>query len=323
LIQRPAKIKHVRSKTWPLAKLVNNLDRAREWLGRVDVRADIAAPSELAILFDLLDLGPAPQAGGELPPLAHSLYFRAWGRASETTESGDFLDPALPPIELPRRLCVERRIRFDRTIRVGDPIWRYAHVVDVAERAGAAGPIVTLRLRHDIADSEGVAISEDRRLIYMARGEPLPASAPLAIRGPARWSREFRADPRALFSYSALTRDKNRVHYDRPFATFVEGHPGLVVQTDLAATLLLDLLREHAPGARLLECSLYTRRWLHDTGPLRLFGRPRGADAAELWAEDAQGRLAIEAIATFESGSLNTAKPAAERSANPTGADRS
>ena len=286
------------------------------------MRADIAAPSELAILFDLLGLGPAPQAGDELPALAHSLYFRAWGRASETTESGDVVDPSLPPIELPRRLCIERRIRFDRAIRVGDPIWRYAHVVDVAERAGEAGPIVTLRLRHDIADSEGVAISEDRRLLYMARGESLPASAPRATRGPAQWSREFRADPRALFSYSALTRDKTRVHYDRPFATFVEGHPGLVVQTDLAATLLLDLLREHAPGARLVECLLYTRRWLHDTGPLRLFGRPRGRDGADLWAEDGQGRLAMEAIATFDAGSQKGARPAAGRGANPMTADR-
>jgi 3-methylfumaryl-CoA hydratase len=297
-----------------LAKVLNNLDRAREWLGRVDVRADIAAPSELATLFDLLELGPAPQAGDELPPLAHSLYFRAWGRMSETTESGDFVDPALPPIELPRRLCVERRIRFDRAIRVGDPIWRYAHVVDVAERPGEAGPVVTLRIRHDIADAEGVAISEDRRLIYMARGEPLPVSAPLAIHGPAQWSREFRVDPRALFSYSALTRDKNRVHYDRPFATFVEGHPGLVVQTDLAAILLLDLLREHAPGERLLECSLYTRRWLHDNGPMRLFGRPRGVDAADLWAEDAQGRLAVEAVAIFENDPLKKAGREAHRS---------
>jgi len=203
------------------------------------VRADVAAQSPLAMLFDLLQLGPAPQVGDELPPLAHSLYFHAWGRMSETTESGDFLDPALPPIELPRRLCVERNIRFHRPICVGDPIWRFAHIVDAAERAGEAGPLVTLRLRHDIADSEGVAISEDRRVLYMARGEPLPVRPFPALRSPAVWLREYRADPRALFSYSALTRDKSRVHYDRPFATFVEGHPGLVVQTDLAATLLI------------------------------------------------------------------------------------
>ena len=131
--------------------------------------------------------------------------------------------------------------------------------------------------------------------------------------------REFRADPRALFSYSALTRDKSRVHYDRPFATFVEGHPGLVVQTDLAATLLLDLLREHAPNARvhpIANCD--SRRWLHDTGPLRLFGRPRGTGAADLWAEDAQGRLAIETVVTFENDPLETSpRPAAGNAASP------
>jgi 3-methylfumaryl-CoA hydratase len=312
------------TKTRLLAKPVNNLDRAREWLGRVDVRADVAAQSQLATLFDLLQLGPAPQEGDELPPLAHSLYFHAWGRMSETTESGDFLDPALPPIELPRRLCVERNIRFHRPIRVGDPIWRFAHIVDAAERAGEAGPLVTLRLRHDIADSEGVAISEDRRILYMARGEPLPARPFLAMRSPAVWLREYRADPRALFSYSALTRDKSRVHYDRPFATFVEGHPGLVVQTDLAATLLIDLLREHAPKARFIGCELHTRRWLHDTGPLRLFGRPRGTGAADLWVEDAQGRLAIEAVVNFENDPLETSpRRAAGNAASPARANPS
>ncbi len=242
----------------------------------------------------------APEIGGELPPLAHWLYFQPWGRTSETSESGDFLDPALPPIELPRRLCVERRIQFHRPIRVGDPFSRLTHVVDVGERTGAVGPIVTLLLRQEIANAEGVAVSEEQRLIYMARGEPLQTSAPRASRGPALWSRRFRADSRALFFYSALTRNTSRVHYDRPFATFVEGYPGLVVQADLVAALLLDLLHEHAPQARVLTWELRVLRCLYDTEPLLLFGRPCETGAAELWAEDAQGRVAIEAFPTLD-----------------------
>jgi 3-methylfumaryl-CoA hydratase len=265
------------------------------------VRADVAAPSPLATLFDLLDLAePAPEIGAELPPLAHWLYFSSWGRSSETGENGDYLDPTLPPIELPRRLCIESRIQFHHPIHVGDPISRLTRVVDVAERAGRAGPIVTLLLRNEIIDAEDVAVSEERRLLYMTRGEAWHSSEPRRARQSAEWSRQFRPDTRALFRYSALTRNMSRVHYDRPFALFVEGHPGLVVQNELVTARLFDLLREHRPGARVRSCELRTRRWLYDTEPTLLFGRQRDDGLVELWAEDAQGRLAIEGVVTLD-----------------------
>jgi 3-methylfumaryl-CoA hydratase len=300
LIQAEQKIKHL-AQTKVLAKPVINLDRAREWLGRVDVRSDVAAPAPLAALFDLLDLGrAAPEIGAELPPLSHWLYFSSWGRLSETRESGEHHDPTLPPIELPRRLCFECRIQFHRPIRVGDPISRLTPVVDVGERDGRVGPIVTLLLRQEISDAEGVVVSEERRLLYMARGEVWHSDGSWPARGAASWSRRFQPDTRALFRYSALTRNMSRVHYDRPFALFVEGHPGLVVQSELAAALLFDLLREHDPRARVRSCELRIHRWLYDTEPMFLFGRPRDDGSIDLWAEDSHGRLAIRGLATLE-----------------------
>lgn len=72
------------------------------------------------------------------------------------------------------------------------------------------------------------------------------------------------------------------------------------MQADLVAALLLDLLREHAPDARVLTWELRILRCLYDTEPLLLFGRPHEACAAELWAEDAQGRVAMEAFPTLD-----------------------
>jgi 3-methylfumaryl-CoA hydratase len=265
------------------------------------VRADVAAASQLATLFNLLGIAEsAPEIGAELPPLAHWLYFSSWGRSSETGENGDYLDPSLPPIELPCRLCVDSRIWFHRSIRVGDPISRLTRVVDVGERAGRVGPIVTLLLRHEISNSEGVAVSEERRLLFMARGETWGADAPRRTTRSAEWSRQFRPDTRALFRYSALTCNMSRVHYDRPFALFVEGHPGLVVQGEFVAEMLLNLLREHRPGARVRSCELHTQRRLYDTEPMFLFGRPDEDFAIDLWAEDAQGRLAIDGRVTLD-----------------------
>jgi 3-methylfumaryl-CoA hydratase len=49
--------------------------------------------------------------------------------------------------------------------------------------------------------------------------------------------------------YSALTFNSHRIHYDAPYATEVEGYPGLVVHGPLIATLLLDAARRERPGA--------------------------------------------------------------------------
>ena len=275
------------------------------------MRSDVAASAPLAALFDLLGLGRAtPEVGAELPPLAHWLYFSSWGRLPETAESGEPDDPTLPPIELPRRLCFESRVQFHRPIRVGDPISRLTRVVDVGERDGRVGPIVTLLLRQEISDLEGIVVSEERRLLYMARREVWQSGATRPSRGAACWSRKFQPDTRALFRYSALTRNMSRVHYDRPFALFVEGHPGLVVQSELAAASLFDLLREHEPRARVRSCELRIHRWLYDTEPTFLFGRPRDDGSVDLWAEDSQGRLAIQGLANLEDDPTKLATPA-------------
>ena len=54
-------------------------------------------------------------------------------------------------------------------------------------------------------------------------------------------------DPTLLFRFSALTYNAHRIHYDRPYATEVEGYPGLVVQGPLQAIALAELCRRHRP----------------------------------------------------------------------------
>ena len=63
------------------------------------------------------------------------------------------------------------------------------------------------------------------------------------------------ADDVLLFRYSALTFNGHRIHYDRRYATEVEGYPGLVVHGPLIATLLMDLLRRNQPAANVTRFS--------------------------------------------------------------------
>jgi 3-methylfumaryl-CoA hydratase len=98
--------------------------------------------------------------------------------------------------------------------------------------------------------------------------------------------------------FCALTFNGHRIHYDRPYATQVEGYPGLVVHGPLIATLLMDLVRRHAPGA---DVATFKFRAVHptfDLHPFRVNGKREG-HAVKLWAQDHEGWLTMDAVATL------------------------
>jgi 3-methylfumaryl-CoA hydratase len=107
-------------------------------------------------------------------------------------------------------------------------------------------------------------------------------------------------DPVLLFRFSALTFNAHRIHYDRFYATGMEGYPGLVVHGPLIALLLLEACRAERPDGRVETFAFRARRPLFDTAPFVVAGR-WGTDprTAELWAADAEGRVAMSATTRF------------------------
>src|ERR1051326_2624507 len=89
----------------------------------------------------------------------------------------------------------------------------------------------------------------------------------------------------------------NRIHYDRRYATEVEGYPGLVVHGPLIATLLMDLLRRNEPVAKVARFSFRAVSPLFDTAPFLVCGKP-GGETIRLWAKSADGGLAMTAEAS-------------------------
>ena len=69
---------------------------------------------------------------------------------------------------------------------------------------------------------------------------------------PDEWSIEV--SPVLLFRYSALTYNGHRIHYDRDYATGVEGYPGLVTHGPLQAIAMAEAARSAGladrPGLR-------------------------------------------------------------------------
>ncbi len=104
-------------------------------------------------------------------------------------------------------------------------------------------------------------------------------------------------DTRLLFRFSALTFNAHRIHYDRPYATAVEGYPGLVVHGPLTAVLLLDLVRRHTPRP-VVGFTFRGLAPLFDGAPLHLLATP-GGDQVALRALGPDGREALSATATL------------------------
>lgn len=282
-----------------------DIDHLRTWIGKTESRSDQVTPVPAMALSALLDRDDdAPTTGSVLPPLWHWLYFLPIARQSELGTDGH---PArggfLPPVPLARRMWAGSRVEFRRPLRIGEAISRVSQVVDVSAKAGGTGALVFVRVRHEIGNASGAAVIEEHDIVYRdapAASAPGAAPAPKPMPADYLWSREIRPDPVMLFRYSALTFNGHRIHYDRPYATEVEGYPGLVVHGPLTATLLLDLLRRNRSEADVSRFSFRAIRPLYDTAPFLIYGMPAAREnAVRLWTGDPAGRMTMEATATL------------------------
>lgn len=193
----------------------------------------------------MLDGRDAPVAGKPLPHLSHWCYFAPMVPQSEIGEDGHPRRGGfLPPITLPRRMWAASDLTFHMPIRTGQAVHRRAEIVEVSEKQGASGPLIFVKVANQYFDSLGKALlGEIQTLVYRdhpAAGEAPPPPKP-APQG-AEWSRAHRPDTAMLFRYSAVTFNTHRIHYDHPYATEVEGYPGVIVQGQLLATLMLRVM---------------------------------------------------------------------------------
>jgi 3-methylfumaryl-CoA hydratase len=77
-----------------------------------------------------------------------------------------------------------------------------------------------------------------------------------------------------------LTYNAHRIHYDHPYATGVEGYPGLVVHGPLLALLALELPRRQRPHAPVGEFRYRLRRPAFLGTLLRAWSAPAGPDGS-------------------------------------------
>lgn len=199
------------------------------------------------------DLIGAPAAGDALPPLWHWFVLLDHPARSNTGEDGHPADgPFLPPIPGRRRMFAGGRLRLEAPIPIGTDLSSRSSVSDVSVKTGRSGEMAFVTVRHELAVGGATVGVEEQDIVYRSEPAGAPRRTPPApetgLPDPAgEWRAELATDPVLLFRFSALTYNGHRIHYDRPYATRVEGYPDLVVHGPLLALLALELPRRHAP----------------------------------------------------------------------------
>jgi 3-methylfumaryl-CoA hydratase len=270
------------------------------WVGRTERRRDVITSAPLVALAALLDRDdPPPQAGDAAPPLAHWLYFLPRYRQSAAGPDGhEAHGEFLPPLGLARRMWAGSRLEFMRPLRVGSEAERVSRIAGIERKQGRSGDLVFVTVRHEVSDEGGLVLCDEHDIVF--RGAA--GSSPPPVPAPANeaWRREIRPVPLLLFRYSAVTFNGHRIHYDQPYATQVEGYPGLVVHGPLIATLLVDLLRRNRPDTVLRGYAFKAMRPLFDTASFEACGAPLAdGRSARLWTRDVAGAITMDATATW------------------------
>ncbi len=229
---------------------------------------EVVEPGPVAALAALFDNGlPAPREGDELPPLWHWVALPRWPVSSRLGLDGHPVrDDFLPPVDLPRRMFAGGEVVVHRAPKVGETVRRRSIVDSVTEKSGRSGKLVIVQVRTELSGMDGTPYVEERQDMLHREAGPSsspavpetaaalePAGSPFRRADGQTW--EFVTDPTLLMRFSAATANAHRIHYDWPYATRVEGYPGLVVHGPLMSLALAEVLRLDSPSSRVRRIS--------------------------------------------------------------------
>lgn len=281
------------------------------WIGRattVDDEITLPAVRRMAAMLDQDETDY--RHGSALPPRWYSMFFTANARRSQIghdghPRKGDFL----PPIPLPRRMFVGRKVSFPGVLRVGDHATKRSEIARIEQKQGRSGTLVFLTVRHTISVAGTPAVIEQQEVVYRdappaagqgagAAGAGKAATAAAPVRE-AAWRATIDMDPVTVFRYSALTWNGHRIHYDADYARNEEGYPGRVMNGALTLHLSIDEALKRAAGRPLVSLSARLVKPLFVGGKLVISGGALAGDTLDVWASDDAGNEAAVCTLTF------------------------
>ncbi len=267
------------------AALREALDGWRPGTTTITRRVDPWAAAAFADLIGTPPPGLNP--GDPLPPLWHWFTLLEHPRTRDIGADGHpARGPLLPPVPGRRRMFAGGRLRLTAPVPIGADLTGACSVAGVTVKEGRTGPMVFVTVRTELSADGRPAGTEEQDIVYRSEPEGAP---PRVLQRQERgepepggdWRLCLGTDPVLLARFSALTYNGHRIHFDRPYATRVEGYPDLVIHGPLLALLALELPRLHA-AADLTVTSLEYRLVRPAFVPARIVaaGRPPAPDPA-------------------------------------------
>jgi 3-methylfumaryl-CoA hydratase len=285
---------------------------ASRWVGRA-TRTRIRAVRETVEMLEASLDRPELGAAAPMPALRHWLWLFAPPTAPSAVLSADGHLPRgelAPDWPLPRRMWAASDVAFLEPVRLDTVMERVSTIESATVKSGRSGTLGFVVLRHHWLLPDGrCAIDDAQTVVYreaVAPGtvsasspasSPAPAAAPPA---PGDWSVTHLPDPVRLFRYSALSFNAHRIHYDLPYASGVEGYPGLVVHGPLMGTLMLDAFQDAHPRARVRRFAFRALAPAFADAAIICGGVADGEGRARLWVRGADGREHVAGDVSYD-----------------------
>jgi 3-methylfumaryl-CoA hydratase len=274
-----------------------DLAKLRGWIGRSEIAHDEITPRLVRELTATLDRD-AVEAEVPVPLAVHWCLAPPVVKASMIGPDGHPLRGGfLPPVPLPRRMWAGGQVKFRDQLRIGDKIERRSRIVDVALKEGRTGVLCFVAIDHAYFTARGLAIEERQDIVYRELHAATLRTSSLPDLPLPEWRRSMQASPVLLLRYSALTFNGHRIHYDRPYATEVEGYPGLIVHGPLQATLLIEFANsiKDMPAK---EFGFRSIQPLFDFTPFELCARSNDG-GLHMWIQTVEGVQTMDAQASW------------------------
>ena len=275
-----------------------DLEHLRQWIGRKQTGEEILTPALVGRFNATFDRVSGTGSGDVAPLLIHlCLTQPAVGSAELATDGhaarGDFL----PPVPLPRRMWAGGAYQFHSDIRIGETVTRKSTVTNVVAKQGRSGPLCFVTVEHLIYSDGRAALTERQDIVY--RDIPIHTEQTAIPDAASAGHHRRRIEPTAalLFRYSALTFNGHRIHYDKPYATQIEGYAGLLVHGPMQATLLCQMAAD-LEGRPPKSFNFRSLAPLFDDSPFTVNATARQNEVS-LWTSRLGGPVAMQADAQW------------------------
>jgi 3-methylfumaryl-CoA hydratase len=284
----------------------HDLEALSQWIGKTEEVADLINPWPVSALQATLGGSQTNFSDGDvLPPLWHWLYFKPSAASSSLGHDGHPVKGGfLPPITLPRRMWAGGRLSWhtDNPLCVGQSVTRQSRIAAITPKTGRSGQMVFVSVVHEVHNTHGICVVEEQDIVFREESKGSSVSAAIAPDlesiSASSGQRRYLPDEVMLFRYSALTFNSHRIHYDRPYASQVEGYPGLVVHGPLIATLLAEFARHEYPLLTMRQFGFRALVPAFDGHPLEISALDDGPNS-HFWAQDEFGRRLMQADVQF------------------------